>query len=186
MRFIEYLRSMIRISDDLHLQLQKITTNRTVSKGQYLLRSGADCTDIYFVESGLLRGFYFNDDKEITNWLALDGEFATSFYSFIARVPSLESIEVLETSELVQIPFASLQRIYTDFPETERIGRMLTENYYIRLEGRLLSMQFTTAKERYQQLLANNPLLLQRAQLGHIASYLGITQETLSRIRAQY
>ena len=186
MRFIEYLRSIINVSEELHLELQRITTNTVVNKGQYLLRSGAQCTDIYYVESGLLRGYYFNEDKEITNWLALDSEFATSFYSFIARVPSTESIEALETSELVQLPYASLQQLYADFPETERLGRILTENYYIRLEGRLLSVQFTTARERYQQLLANNPLLLQRAPLGHIASYLGITQETLSRIRAQY
>lgn len=164
----------------------RIVKRRKGTKDQYLLRAGERCNDLCFVEEGLLRGYYMDDDREVTNWLAIDGEFATSFYSFIARVPSTESIVALEATSLVQIPYDDLQRLYKDFPETERIGRVVTENYYIKLEGRLLGMQFTTARERYEQLLENNAALVQRAPLGHIASYLGITQETLSRIRAQY
>jgi CRP-like cAMP-binding protein len=92
---------------------------------------------------------------------------------------------VLEDCELIQIPYSHLQQLYNDFPETERIGRILTENYYVKLEGRLMSLQFTSAKERYELLMTNNPSIIQRAPLGYIASYLGITQETLSRIRAK-
>lgn len=182
---LSYLESIIDVSDELKEELNRIARRKTVRKGQYIIRSGERCNDIYFIESGLLRGFYFNEDKEITNWLALDGEFATSFYSFITRVPAAECIEALENCELVQLPYASLQQLYANFPETERIGRLLTESYYIRLEGRLLGLQFTTARERYEQLMEHNAALLQRAPLGHIASYLGITQETLSRIRAK-
>ncbi len=75
--------------------------------------------------------------------------------------------------------------MYLDFPETERIGRIITENYYIKLEERVLNIQFKTAKERYQKLMLKKTSLLQRVSLGQIASYLGITQETLSRIRAE-
>ncbi len=183
MGLLNYLRSVITVSPELETALCRIARRRNAAKGQYLVRNGERCKDLFFVESGLVRGYYLNEEKEVTNWMAVDGEFATSFYSFITREPAAESIEVLEPSALTQISYDDLQMLYADFPETERIGRILTETYYIRLEGRLLSLQFTTAKDRYEQLLANNPLLVQKAPLGYIASYLGMTQETLSRIR---
>ena len=186
MTLLDYLTAAIPVSEKLKQEIDRISKTKKAEKGQFLLRSGDRCNDLYFVERGLLRGFYFDDEREITNWLAIDGEFATSFYSFVARTQCFESIEVLEASDLLQITYDDLQKLYKDYPETERIGRILTENYYVKLDGRILGLQFKTAKERYQQLLVNNPVLLQRAPLGYIASYLGITQETLSRIRAQY
>lgn len=185
MKFESYLESIIPISSDLFLHLNSITKKTSVKKGSQLLAIKERCNDLFYIENGLVRGFYFNEEKEITNWFAQEGEFATCFYSFIAQKPSFESIEVLEDSQLVQIPYKSLQQLYNQFPETERIGRIITETYYIKLEERLLSMQFKTAKERYQNLLDNRPSLIQRAALGQIASYLGISQETLSRIRAE-
>ena len=107
------------------------------------------------------------------------------FYSFISKKPSAETIQALEDCEVQQLSYAALQNLYIHFPETERIGRIITESYYIKLEERMLNMQFKTAKERYDKLLRSNASLLQRASLGQIASYLGITQETLSRIRAE-
>jgi len=186
MSFLSHLQSIIPVSARLQEELARIGKKRTIEKGQYLLRSGERCNDIWFVEQGLLRGFYFHEEREITNWMAIDGEFGTSFYSLITRTPSTESIVAIETTQAVQLSHDALQRLYTDFPETERIGRLLTESYYIKLDGRLLGIQFKTAKERYDLLLATNPILVQRAPLGYIASYLGITQETLSRIRAQH
>lgn len=186
MSLLSHLRTIIPVSAPLEAALLRISRHRTLEKGQYLLRAGEVCADMCFVEQGLLRGFYFHEEREITNWMAIDGEFGTSFYSFITRTPATESIVALEPTQVVQIPYHELQQLYTTFPETERLGRILTESYYIKLDGRLLGMQFKTARERYDLLLATNPLLVQRAPLGYIASYLGITQETLSRIRAQY
>jgi CRP-like cAMP-binding protein len=185
MTFPEYIASIIPVSEELQEAFYKNTVYKTVEEGDILVRAGEYCNDIYFVESGLLRGYYYQDDKEITNWFTREGEFATNFYSFITKVPSSETIEAVEDCEMIQVPYANLQQLYRDYPETERLGRILTENYYIRLEERLLGLQFTTAKERYENLMKNNPGLILRAQLGHIASYLGITQETLSRIRAK-
>ncbi len=186
MTFLDYLSSIITVSDALRNEIASFTLAKTVKKGHLITRNGDRCPNLYFVESGLMRGYYYNDDKEITNWFAREGEFATSFYAFITQAPAFENIEALENCELTQLPFDRLQQLYTSFPETERIGRLLTESYYIKLEGRLLGLQFTTAKERYDNLVKSNPLLVQRAPLGQIASYLGITQETLSRIRARY
>ncbi len=186
MTFIQHLSSILPVSDALKDELLQLTTVKELKRGDTLISKGERCNDLYFIERGLLRGYYYNEEKEITHWFAREGEWATSFYAFIARQTSLEYIEALEDCELLQVPYSKLQQLYVSHPETERIGRLLTEAYYIKLEGRLLGLQFTSAKERYDALLENNPSLVQRAPLGYIASYLGITQETLSRIRAKY
>ena len=155
-----HLESVIKVSDDLKEAFDNLTRHRSIKKGQLIIRNGDRCPDLYFIESGLLRGYYFNEEKEITNWFAREGEFATSFYPFITRTPSFENIEALEDCELAQIPYNNLQLLYTSFPETERIGRLLTETYYVKLEGRLLGLQFTTAMERYENLMKNNPMLI--------------------------
>jgi CRP-like cAMP-binding protein len=185
MNLLNYLESIISVSEQLKQQLNAISKKVSIQKGQSILENGDRCDDLYFIDKGLLRGYYYDDDKEITNWIAQEGEFATCFYSFITQKQALESIQALEECELTKISFTKLQKLYVDFPETERIGRVLTENYYIKLEERLLSIQFKSAKERYQHLMETKPGLLNRAPLGHIASYLGISQETLSRMRSQ-
>jgi len=185
MSFIEHLSSVISISKTLEEEINSISKKVILSKGSDLIRINERCDNLYFIEKGLLRGYYFDDGKEITNWFAQEHEFATCFYSFIACKPSFEILQCIEDCELIELNYSSLQNLYKLFPETERIGRVITENYYIKLEERILSLQFKTAKERYLKLQSNKPSLLQRVSLGQIASYLGITQETLSRIRAE-
>lgn len=183
MSLVKHLSSIISISESLKEEINFISKKVAVPKGEVIININERCDQLFFVEKGLLRGYYFEEDKEITNWFSQEQEFATCFYSFIANKPSVEIIQTLEDCELIRLNYSSLQNLYTKFPETERIGRIITENYYIKLEERILNLQFKTAKERYQKLSSSKPSLLQRASLGQIASYLGITQETLSRIR---
>jgi len=185
MSFIKYLSSIILVSKELEKEINSISKKIVIPKGNILLDLDERCGNLFFIEKGLVRGYYFDEDKEITNWFAGESEFATCFYSFIANKPSFEIIQTLEDCELVQLSFSSLKNLYDKFPETERLGRIITENYYIKLEERILNIQFKTARERYQKLSSSKPALLQRASLGQIASYLGITQETLSRIRSE-
>lgn len=180
-----HISSILPLSKSLEQQIKSVSKNITIAKGKNILNKGERCGHLYFVEEGLVRGYYYEEEKEITHWFAREGEFATGFYSFISREPSYEYIQALEDCKLVQVSHAALQELYSKFPETERLGRLITENYYLKLEDRLLSIQFKSAKERYHNLLSQNPKLLQRAPLGQIAAYLGITQETLSRIRAE-
>jgi CRP-like cAMP-binding protein len=185
MLLLQHLSTIISISKNLEEQIHSISKEINVVKNTILVNHKERCRNIFFIEKGLVRGFYYDEGKEITNWFAQEEEFATSFYSFITNEPSPESIEAIEDCQITQISHADLQDLYKKFPETERIGRIITENYYIKLEERFLNIQFRTAKERYHNLLSKNPGLLQRASLGQIATYLGITQETLSRIRAE-
>lgn len=184
MQLIKALSSITEISPKLETALKTIAKKKSFAKNEILLNAGDNCREIYFVEKGAVRGYYFHEEKEITNWFALEGDFATSFYPFISQKKSYEVIQCLELCELLCINYNDLQQLYLDFPETERIGRIILEDYYSKLEERLINIQFKSAKERYNQLMENRPQIIQRVALGHLASYLGITQETLGRIRS--
>lgn len=185
MSLLSYISTLIPISKELEKEILSVSKTISVPKNTILIKEGERCKNLFFMNKGLMRGFYHDEGKEITHWFAKEEEFATSFYSFITNEPSPEIIETIEDCELTRITHEDLQNLYKDFPETERIGRIITETYYIDLEERFLNNQFKSAKERYQNLLEKNPSLIQRASLGQIATYLGITQETLSRVRAE-
>lgn len=112
-----------------------------------------------------------------------EGDVMISVRSFYKRIQSEEYIEVLENSELHYLNFIDLQHIYYNFPEFNLIGRILTERYYILSEERNYNLRFNTAQERFEILKKNNPEIINRVPAKYIASYLGITEETLSRIR---
>lgn len=153
------------------------------SKNDYLLTEGKICRNLYFLQQGALRGYYNLDGKEITHWFAFEEDFVTSFHSFITQKPAVENIQLLEASVLWCISKDKLTRLLNQYHDVERLVRIAYEKYYIRLEERFVNAHFKTAAERYQDLLQQTPHILERVPLGHIASYLGISQETLSRVR---
>jgi CRP-like cAMP-binding protein len=154
-------------------------------KGSFLITEGKVCNHIYFLERGCLRGFYNLDGKEISYWFAFENNFVTSFFSFITRKPGIENIQLLEDCTLWAVAYEDLQKLYAKHPDMERLGRIMHERYYVMLEERFLSNHFKEARERYDNLFTLAPHIVQRVPLGYVASYLGITQETLSRIRSK-
>lgn len=171
------------ISEQAKNEIISKVSIKEIVKGSYIVEQGKTCKYLYFIKAGFIRGFYLQDGKEITTWFASENDAVTSMYSFITQKPSFETIEVLEDCILYEINYENLQLLFKKYPEFNLIGRLLTEKYYIELEERTMSLQFQTATERYLKLLQEQPQLLQKASLGMIASYLGISQETLSRIR---
>lgn len=155
-------------------------------KNKTLLKEHHTCEYLYYIKEGMLSAIYYQDTKEICNWIAVEDDFATSYYSFIAQKPSYEIIDCLEDTTVQAISYANLQKLYATFPETEKAGRIILEEYYLRIEEHLLSLRFKNAAERYNTFTNARPQLINRAPLGRVASYLGMTQETLSRVRAEY
>jgi CRP/FNR family transcriptional regulator, anaerobic regulatory protein len=172
-----------KISAACVADLTELVFEKELAKGEKLLDEGRICRNIYYVQQGGVRAFYYKDGKDIASWFSFEQDIAVAMYSFVSQKPSIESIEALETTVLIGISHDNLYKMYEKHPELNTIGRLLGEKYYIELEERLMSLQHQTAKERYAALIAEKPNLLQRATLGQIASYLGISQETLSRIR---
>lgn len=144
---------------------------------------GKTCRHLYFLQQGALRGYYTLEGKEITHWFAFENDFVTSFHSYITQQPTVENIQLLEGSILWSISKEKLTSLLDKHREIERLVRIIYENYYIRLEERFINSHFKTASERYHDLLNQSPHIIERVPLGYIASYLGISQETLSRIR---
>lgn len=166
--------------------LADILVCRKSPKGQILLKPFTVCNHVYFVESGLLRTFYDKDGKDVTDWLSPENTFSTSILSFINKIPDRRGIEALEDAQLWCLAYDQLSNLYDRYHDIERLGRMLYGLGVTLVQQRFDDLHFNTAMERYHNLMARNPTLIQRTPLGMIASYLGMTQETLSRVRSQY
>lgn len=154
-------------------------------KGDLLLEQGQICRYCYTLLSGAVRGFYLKDGREVTTSFCFANDVVMSLESATRLTPSPESFEVLEDSLVEVVSVEKLTLLRTQFPVLEKVWTLSMEAYAIWLEERLASLQFATAKERYGQLLERYPEIVRKVQLSHIASYLGITLETLSRIRAK-
>ncbi|MEP7373949.1 MAG: Crp/Fnr family transcriptional regulator [Chitinophagaceae bacterium] len=185
-QLLNHIKNYSLLSDEAQYALYDCFEQVVLSKNEYLLTEGKICRHLYFLEQGALRGFYNLDGKEITHWFGFEKDFVTSFHSFITQEPAVENIQLLEGSILWSISKDTLSALFNRYHEIERLVRIAYEKYYIRLEERFVNAQFKNATERYQGLLQQTPHIIERVPLGHIASYLGISQETLSRIRSRF
>ncbi len=182
---VNHIKKFIPVSDKLLKRLTEISELKTLEKGNFLHRPNRVCTYTYFINTGLLRIFYKKGDKEVTDNFSAEGEWITSIYSFMKNVPDNCYIQTIEKSELVAININELEKCFEDFPEMERFGRFLISKYFMEQSERIISLQFHTAKERYEFFRITSKNKISRVPLGMLASHLGITQETLSRIRAE-
>lgn len=168
------------------MALQHSFEKIALPKNKYLVSQGDICRHLYFLEQGAVRGFYNLDGKEITHWFGFENDFVTSFHSFITHEAAVENIQLMEGSILWRIAKETLTELCNSHHEIERLLRIAYEKYYIRLEERFVNAQFKTASERYENLMQQTPHIIERVPLGCVASYLGISQETLSRIRSKF
>ncbi|HVI47886.1 MAG TPA: Crp/Fnr family transcriptional regulator [Chitinophaga sp.] len=184
--FFDAVKAFITLSEDSKLAFAGILERTELPKGEVLVRPDTTCNYLYYIEKGLSRTYYIKDGKDITDWISTEKTIATSIVSFITRRPDIRTIELLENAVLWRIGYDDLQRLYDESHEIERFGRLLLSTGIVQMQQRFDDLHFATAKERYAKLMNINPTIIQRVPLGMIASYLGITQETLSRIRASH
>ncbi|HWK58516.1 MAG TPA: Crp/Fnr family transcriptional regulator [Parapedobacter sp.] len=174
----------LAIPHESFVKLTDIIRVIDLPKGNLLFSAGKLERDIYFMVRGIARVYYHRGDHTTTLCFNSEGEVLISLKSYIENQPGYENIELLEPSRLLQLKTGDLDKLYTSDIHVANWGRRLAEQELIKTEERLMSKLFNTASERYRELMQKQPQLLQRVQLGYIASYLGISQVTLSRIRA--
>lgn len=164
-------------------EIEKRCKNFAKKKSDHFLKAGQAVASYFVLEKGLIRVYFNRNGKEINAWFGAENEIFGSILPIYAQQPSFENIQFLEDSVVYAISVDDLNHLYLLFPELNVIGRKIAEELCIILEERITSLHTESAEERYHGLIEKYPQLLQRISLGHIASFLGITQETLSRIR---
>lgn len=184
--FQKKINETISISDEEFEYAKTLFIPKKLRKKRFLLHDGDPCIYTTFVEKGLLRSFRIDDKgNEHILQFGLQGWWVADLYSFLTGEPSEYNIEALEDSELLLITKPSWDKLLHEVPAFEHYFRILIQNNLIATQRRLMGTMSTTAEERYNKLLQEFPDIAQRVPQHMIASYIGVTRETLSRLRSQ-
>ena len=181
--FLAFIEAIQPVSPALAQALTAAVRRETLPARHQLLRPGEVARRLYFLETGLVRGYTLLHGREVSSWFMDRGDFVISVLSFFTQRPSDQYLELLEPAVVHSITYTELQQMYHDFPEFNYVGRKLDEKYYVLSEQRAQNLRSRTAAERYKLLLRDFPTVFQRVALQHIASHLGMAPETLSRLR---
>lgn len=180
----QYIKSYFGVvnPDDLNtmVSLFKLTA---IKKNDYLLKSGSRCDKLCFVKNGLLRMFISADQKDITQWISTKGYFSTDLSSFVFETPSRLTIQALVDTEVFTITKADYKLLGELVPKWHELEKLFIIRCFIILEERILTHLSMTAEERYEYFFQKNKELFNQVPLQYIASMLGMTPETFSRIR---
>jgi CRP/FNR family transcriptional regulator, anaerobic regulatory protein len=182
-KFFQTFNQLIPLSPQQREELRRVTFPLELPKESFLLERGQICNQLHFILEGVVRAVHYSNGKEVTPWFGFEGDIVNSHLSFAYRQPSLESIILISDCKFISITYESLQYLYSKDLVWQNLSRYFIERYYIDVQERLISLLSLSAFERYEQLLQKYPDIEDRVNLGHIASYLGIRQETLSNLR---
>lgn len=182
----EYINSLISLGDNQWELILNVIERKSLSKDTYLLKEGKVSDSIAFIRSGTL--IYYKDlenGDQMTTDFAFEGDWVTDNYSRLNNCPSLMNIKAIEESEVYILKHKDLINLYTQIPTLEKLGREVTERFFLRMVEHSIDLQILSAKDRYLKLLKNHPEVFQRIPQYHIANYLGIAAKSLSRIRGE-
>ncbi|MCO4291499.1 Crp/Fnr family transcriptional regulator [Solitalea sp. MAHUQ-68] len=181
----EYFSSYSPLSDEAKEAIIKEAEYKEYPPKTVLLSEGQVEKQLYFLNKGLVRGCFNMVDRAITLWICYEpGPFGNP-ESFFNETPSDIYIETVEPSQILTISYQRWHELLDQFPEIERASRMISQSNVQRLYQRIMILHYGTPEEKYKYLLENEPQIIQRTPLKFIATYLNITPETLSRIRAK-
>ena len=181
--FNNYLKQFPHYSPKVFEDIRPYLSMKKIEAGEYFLMHGKISRNIAFIKKGLLRLFYLNDGKEVTNCFCKENTITTSYSSLITQQKSDIAIQAIESSQLVVFSYDTLQKMYKQDLFWQQLGRLAAENEFITTECHSRFLRDLTATDRYKQILENDNELLQRVSLNYLATYLQIAPETLSRIR---
>jgi CRP-like cAMP-binding protein len=156
--------------------------SKSIKKNDYLLTPGGTCKDLVFIQKGCLRLYYLKDDIEVSVWFAFPESSAIEIYSFISGEPSNYFLQAIENSEVLYLPKTELNKVYQHQPKMQEMMRNFWEDVILNLINRFTALQTDTAEKRYLDLLAK-PAYFESIPQKYLASFIGVTPTSLSRIR---
>lgn len=181
----DYFEQFQKLSDADKQAINAICSIKQVGKQEIIESVGSTSRTIYFLKTGIARIFYYKAGTDVTEFFALSGNLFARVQSLLTGKASSKAIQMLEAGELIAINATKFFQLFDTFPTIERLFRLILEASYLESVERIESIQFNSAKERYATLLKEMEIV-QKVPLKYIASYLGITQVSLSRIRASH
>lgn len=161
-----------------------IIERNTYNRGDIILGEGSVCRAMMYIEKGLVRQYYFKYDKEMTEHLACEHGVVICIDSYFNQKPSQLIVEALEDTVIWEIPYEAIERLASEVHDISYLYRHFLQNSLILSQVKADMLRFESAKDRYMKLMQHSPEIVRRAPLTHIASYLQMTLETLSRVRA--
>jgi CRP-like cAMP-binding protein len=176
----------IKLSDEQWEDIASYFTEKIIKKNEFLFREGQTSRHIYFICSGLIRSYYLKEGEEITRHFGMENELLSAYVSFLTQTPTLEYVQTVEDCVLLQISFEDLQYIYEKYPVWGNLVRQMLEKVYIETTKRIEGFICKTAEERYLDLITRRYDLALRVPLQYLATYLGMTPVSLSRIRKKF
>jgi len=185
MELLDYFRQRAKLSPDTERRLEQMFQTVEFAKGTRELEPDSFSKKIYFIEKGLARTFYYRETKDITHYFFMENDFYAPIDAVFFQHPSPYGLEFLEKSTVRVANYPELERLMDETAELQQYARILLISFLQRFSERLNAIQFQSAQDRYQNMMERHPDILLRVSLGHIASYLGISQQTLSVIRGQ-
>jgi CRP-like cAMP-binding protein len=184
---IQFVQNVLPMSAGKAEQIVEKFKAREIPKNGYVSKEGAICKESHFMEEGLMRAYIYDlDGNDVTTAFYSTNQSAVDPFSFFKQVPSKENIQALTDCKTWYMTYEDMQVSFHTIPEFREFGRLNIINNYGILKQRMLSMLQETAEQRYSHLIHSNPEILQNAPLKNIASYLGITDTSLSRIRKEF
>ncbi|MEM1220446.1 MAG: Crp/Fnr family transcriptional regulator [Bacteroidota bacterium] len=182
---VDFIHNRVPLSDADKSMVYQLCKVETFPRGHRLIQQDRTANRIYFIQQGSARAYYIHEGKDVTSWIYPEGQLITSWTSFYTRTPSYENVELTEDAQVMSLTYEELQKLYQQSPKMQEFGRVIVEDQLVFIDYFYKGFMFMSAKEKYDLLLSIFPDVTQRVNLGHIATFLGITQGTLSRIRNQ-
>lgn len=178
-----YFKNFLPLEEaDLELFLSKFK-HKSFKKGDYFIKEGESCSEIGFILKGCLVCVYNKDGNDAIDEFSVENEFISDYPSLLDNKPAEKDVKCLEDSEIIVVNSKDLNELYNQKHSFERVGRIIAESLFKNWQQKAISLMLDNAETRYKKLIASKPSLLQRVPQYLIASYLGITPESLSRIR---
>jgi CRP-like cAMP-binding protein len=181
--FIQFIQQIVSFTDEELQKANHLFTEKTLKKGEFWVREGEFNADMLFINKGMLRSYFIKDEIEKTFDLTIENQLVTCTYCYSFELPSKDFIQAVEDTYLCIISKDNLDALYAQSVKWERLSRILFEGYTIGQEIRLRSFIAETAQERYEKLAEQHPELIQRTPQIYLANFLGITPQSLSRLR---
>ncbi len=181
-----FLNAVHPIRKEIFEIIDRETFPVTTLKGKFLLKPGNNTGEfLYLIIKGVMRAYIKEDGKEITTWINEENEIVGSIRSLGLYRPSDEYLQAIEDTQLIGIPYRMIEQLYDTYPEANIIGRKILEESYRDAEERAYISRIPSAEKKYKRFIETRPQLVNRVSLKYIASYLGMTLETLSRVRGR-